>query len=53
MVEVARTFRSLLDGELDGEAAEGRLAELFPIAPLANGFLFGREGMLHFEEDHA
>jgi collagenase-like PrtC family protease len=49
MVAVARTFRSLLDGEFEAEAAEAALADLFPAAPLANGFLFGREGMLHLE----
>lgn len=47
MVDVAETFRALLDGGIDAEEAEARLEGLFPEAPLANGFLFGREGVLH------
>ncbi|MEK0081982.1 ubiquinone anaerobic biosynthesis protein UbiV [Benzoatithermus flavus] len=47
MVAVAHVFRALLDRALDAEEAEARLAALFPTAPLSNGFLFGREGVLH------
>jgi collagenase-like PrtC family protease len=47
MVAVAGTFRELLDGGTDAEEAEARLQDLFPAAPLSNGFLFGREGVLH------
>jgi collagenase-like PrtC family protease len=47
MVAVARAFRALLDHAIDAGEAETRLAALFPTAPLSNGFLFGREGVLH------
>lgn len=44
MVAVARVYRDLLDGRLETDAAERRLAELAPFAPPANGFWHGTEG---------
>lgn len=45
MVAVAETFRAALDGEIDAEEAQARLAEELPDAQFANGFFHRREGM--------
>jgi len=45
MIAVARLFRAVLDGEMEAEAAEEKLAELVPAMPFANGFYYGEEGM--------
>lgn len=45
MVAVARLYRDLLDGRLDGDEARARLADLAPAVPLANGFVHAREGV--------
>ncbi len=44
MVEVARTFRSLADGEISPDAASARLGETGLDAPFSNGFYHRREG---------
>lgn len=44
MVEVARTFRDVLDGRRDADGARDRLSELYPGVAFANGFLGGRPG---------
>ena len=44
MVAVARIFRAVLDGRIDGAEADARLAELAPFASVVNGFFHGREG---------
>ncbi|MGW1425505.1 ubiquinone anaerobic biosynthesis protein UbiV [Bradyrhizobium manausense] len=44
MVEVARTFRDVLDGGRSAEDAGGRLSELYPGVAFANGFLRGQPG---------
>jgi collagenase-like PrtC family protease len=44
MVQVATTFRSLLDGELGAAEALARLEELPLDAPFSNGFHHGRPG---------
>ncbi len=45
MVEVARLFRAVLDGELDGEEATSRLIRQNPDMPFSNGYLHGRPGV--------
>lgn len=45
MVAVATTFRDTLDGVIDPEKAQRRLAEEMPEAHFANGFFHRREGM--------
>jgi collagenase-like PrtC family protease len=44
MVAVAELYRAVLDGRVDGEEGVARLGELYPAAPLANGFLFAAPG---------
>jgi O2-independent ubiquinone biosynthesis protein UbiV len=44
MVAIARIFRDVLDGRMEAEAADRRLAELVPDMPFANGFYHGAEG---------
>jgi collagenase-like PrtC family protease len=44
MVSVANLYRSVLDGTLDPDEALGRLREIYPAAPLSNGFHHAREG---------
>ncbi|WP_029005882.1 ubiquinone anaerobic biosynthesis protein UbiV [Azorhizobium doebereinerae] len=44
MVEVARTFRDVLDGRSEAEAGSEALATLYPAVPFANGFLHGIPG---------
>lgn len=44
MVEVAKTFRDVLDGRRSAEEANGRLSELYPGVAFANGFLRGQPG---------
>ncbi len=53
MVAVARIFRTVLDGRIDGTEANVRLAELAPFAPFANGFFHGREGAAWIDADPA
>lgn len=47
MVAVAELFRAVLDGGLDGDAAEARLRKLIGGLPLCNGFFHGREGVAY------
>jgi O2-independent ubiquinone biosynthesis protein UbiV len=44
MVEVAKTFRDVLDGRGSAEGASGRLSELYPGVAFANGFVRGQPG---------
>ncbi len=44
MVAVARAFRSLVDCSLEHEDVSARIEEIYPDAPLANGFLHGLAG---------
>ena len=44
MVQVAATFRGVLDGTLSVEEALARLEELPLDAPFSNGFHHGRPG---------
>jgi collagenase-like PrtC family protease len=44
MVEVAKTFRDVLDGRSSPEAASSRLCELYPGVAFANGFVRGKPG---------
>lgn len=44
MVAVAKTFRAVADGTMDGVEGERRLAEAYPGVPFANGFLRGAPG---------
>jgi collagenase-like PrtC family protease len=44
MVETARIFRALADGEIQPEEATTRLGEIGPQVPFANGFFHKREG---------
>jgi len=46
MVEIARLYRDVADGRLDGAEGERRLGELYPEVPLANGFLHAVPGHL-------
>ena len=45
MVEVAETFRSVLDGNLETEEATGILEDLWTDSPFHNGFLKATEGV--------
>jgi len=45
MVAVARTFRGVLDGRLDADAAFAALADLAHGSPFSNGFYHGTEGV--------
>lgn len=44
MVEIAKTFRDVLDGRSSAEAASGRLSGLYPGVAFANGFVRGKPG---------
>ncbi|WP_027998657.1 ubiquinone anaerobic biosynthesis protein UbiV [Sinorhizobium arboris] len=44
MVAVARLYDAVLHGRMDAEDATARLRQLYPAAPLSNGFHHGREG---------
>lgn len=44
MVAVAELYHNVLQGQLAGEAAEAQLRQLYPAAPLSNGFLHGPTG---------
>ncbi len=43
-VDVARTFRDVLDGREDAEAGSRHLQQIYPNIPFANGFLHGAPG---------
>jgi collagenase-like PrtC family protease len=45
MVEVAKTFRDVLDGRDDAQGGGRRLAALYPDVPFSNGFIHGRPGV--------
>ena len=47
MVEVAKTFRDVLDGRDDAEGGSRRLARLYPDVPFSNGFLHGAAGLTY------
>ena len=47
MVEVAKTFRDVLDGRDDAEGGSWRLARLYPDVPFSNGFLHGVAGLTY------
>ncbi len=44
MVAVAKTFREVLDGQLDAEEGQKRLAEIYPDVAFSNGFTHGSPG---------
>lgn len=44
MVETARIFRALADGDIEPEEATARLGKIGPQVPFANGFFHKREG---------
>jgi collagenase-like PrtC family protease len=44
MVEVASIFRSVLDGRIEAQEANQRLAALNPVALFSNGFYYGKPG---------
>lgn len=44
MVAVAHLFRDVIDGRVAGDEASRVLAEIYPGAPFANGFLHGAPG---------
>jgi collagenase-like PrtC family protease len=44
MVEVASTFRSMLDREITVQEAATRLDEIMPTTPFCNGFYYGKPG---------
>jgi len=44
MAAVARLYRGVIDGDLEGDEAIARLAEIYPTAPFSNGFFHQREG---------
>lgn len=44
MVKVAGLYRAVLDGRIEGEAAIGMLAEIYPHVRFSNGFLHQTEG---------
>ena len=46
MVEVATTFRDVLDRRIEASEAEARLAALETDAPFSNGFHYGKAGHL-------
>jgi len=47
MVAVARLFRDVADQRLDPDEGEHLLGEIYPDAPLVNGFLHAAPGHLH------
>ncbi|MHA1152375.1 MAG: ubiquinone anaerobic biosynthesis protein UbiV [Alphaproteobacteria bacterium] len=51
MVAVAETFRAVLDGELEPDAALERLTELAAFAPFVHGFYHGAEGAARIGAD--
>ena len=51
MVAVAETFRAVLDGRLEPDAALERLSGLAAFAPFANGFYHGAEGAARIGAD--
>jgi hypothetical protein len=51
MVAVAETFRAVLDGRLEPEAALESLAGLAPFAPFVDGFYRGAEGATRIGAD--
>ncbi|MGF9564544.1 U32 family peptidase [Neorhizobium sp. JUb45] len=44
MVEVARLYRAVIDGGMAADEAIARLQQVYPAAPLANGFHHAQEG---------
>ncbi len=44
MVKVARLYRTVLDGQIDGEKALAELAGIYPGVGFSNGFLHQQEG---------
>ncbi|MDP9835500.1 collagenase-like PrtC family protease [Neorhizobium huautlense] len=44
MVEVAKLYRAVLDGEMGADEAIADLQKIYPAAPLSNGFHHAREG---------
>ncbi|MGJ5175653.1 ubiquinone anaerobic biosynthesis protein UbiV [Bradyrhizobium oligotrophicum] len=44
MVAVSRQFQAVLAGEVEAEAAAGRLREIYPDVPFTNGFLHAAPG---------
>jgi collagenase-like PrtC family protease len=44
MVEVAKLYRSVLDGAMGADEAIAGLQKIYPAAPLSNGFHHAREG---------
>lgn len=47
MVAVADTFRGVLDGACEPQAAMSRLRQIYPAATFANGFVHGTTGALY------
>ncbi|MFB6452341.1 ubiquinone anaerobic biosynthesis protein UbiV [Bradyrhizobium tunisiense] len=47
MVEIARTFRDVLDGRDDVDGGNRRLAAAYPGVPFSNGFLWAEPGHLY------
>ncbi|MDR3423690.1 MAG: U32 family peptidase [Alphaproteobacteria bacterium] len=50
MVEVARIYRAVLDGQAEVEESEKKLRKLTGDIPYVNGFLHGREGLAWVED---
>ncbi len=50
MVKVAEVYRAALDGKIEGKEAIGKLKRITKNAAFANGFFFGKEGMLWIGE---
>ncbi|WP_313192499.1 U32 family peptidase [Shinella zoogloeoides] len=44
MVAVAKLYRMVLDGRMDGDEAIGAISTIYPSAPFSNGFLHQKEG---------
>lgn len=53
MVDVARTFRDVVDGRKDAEAGCRRLEQIYPNIPFANGFLHGAPGFSYVTSEQA
>jgi len=51
MVDVARTFRDVLDGRKDAEAGCRHIEQIYPNVPVANGFLHGAPGFSYVASD--